>query len=213
MIHRKINLMTNYEFKYRRYAEALYDALKDNPFYITMEESIDNGSTKEAMIRYLDYSIIEGGQYGEIFIPENHDWGVSVWSKPLDQKIEEEKNEQKNIFLKDYMGKKSLENYISIDNFMSAKAVSLINEKAWYLSIIGIMPEFQGQGLGVGLVESILNKTDQLNIPTYLETFTPRNITFYNRLGYNVVACFHEPITDSKYWLLIRDIRNAPPHV
>ncbi len=209
MIHRKISLMMNYEFKYKRYAEALYDALKDNPFYITMEKSIDNGSAKEAMIRYLDYSIIEGEQYGEIFIPENHDCGVSVWSKPLDKKLAEEKNEQKNIFLKDYMGEKSLETYISIVNFMSAKAVSSINEKAWYLSIIGIMPEFQGQGLGVGLVESILNKTDQLNIPTYLETFTSRNITFYNRLGYNVVASFREPITDAKYWLMIRDIRNA----
>ena len=73
MMNRKINLMMNYAFKYRRYAEALYDALKDNPFYKTMEKSIDNGSAKEAMIRYLDYSIIEGEQYGKIFIPENHD--------------------------------------------------------------------------------------------------------------------------------------------
>ena len=92
---------------------------------------------------------------------------------------------------------------------MSGKAVSLINEKSWYLSIIGILPEFQGQGLGVGLVESILDRTDQLNIPTYLETFTLRNITFYNRLGYEAVECFHEPTTSAKYWLMIRDVKNA----
>ena len=84
--------MLNYEFKYRKYAEALYNALQDNAFYITMEKSIDNGSSKEAMIRYMDYSIIEGEQYGEIFLPEDHDYGVSVWGKPLNKKLEKEKN-------------------------------------------------------------------------------------------------------------------------
>ena len=201
--------MMNYEFKYRKYAEALYDALQDNAFYITMEKSIDNGSSKEAIIRYMDYSIIEGEKYGEIFIPEDHDYGVSVWVKPLNKKLEKEKNKQKKIFLKDYMGNKSLDTYTSIVNFMSGKAVSFVNEKSWYLSIIGILPEFQGQGQGRGLVESILNRTEQLSIPTYVETFNPRNITFYNRLGYKVVECFHEPITDAKYWLMIRDIKNA----
>ena len=54
----EINLAMNYEFKYRKYAEALYDALQYNAFYITMEKSIIIGSSKEAMIRYMDYSII-----------------------------------------------------------------------------------------------------------------------------------------------------------
>ena len=48
------------------------------------------------------------------------------------------------------------------------------------LSIIGILPEFQGQGFGGGLVGPVLNRADQSGVPTYLETFTPRNITFYN---------------------------------
>ena len=106
MMQRQINLMMNYQFKYRRYAEALYSALQDNPFYIKMEKSINNGPAKEAMLKYLDYSIIEGKRYGEVFIPEKHDYGVSVWSKPLNKKLEKEKNEQKNSFLKDHMGKK-----------------------------------------------------------------------------------------------------------
>ena len=199
----------NYEFKYRKYAEALYDALQDNAFYITMEKSIDSDSSKEAMIRYMDYSIIEGEQYGEIFIPEDHDYGVSVWAKPLIKKLEKEKNKHKMIFLKNHMGNKSLETYRSIINFMSEKATPLIDEESWYLSIIGILPEFQGQGLGIGLVKNILERTDRLCIPTYLETFKPRNITFYNRLGYKAVECFHEPTIDAEYWLMTRDVKNA----
>ena len=92
---------------------------------------------------------------------------------------------------------------------MSEKAIPLIDERSWYLSIIGILPEFQGQGLGVGLVKHILERTDRLGIPTYLETFTSRNITFYKRLGYDAVKCFHEPTVDAEYWLMIRDVGNT----
>ena len=91
----------------------------------------------------------------------------------------------------------------------TSKAASLIDEAAWYLSILGIIPEFQGQGLGVGLVKNILERTDQLGILTYLETFTQRNIKFYNRLGYKTIESFHEPKTDARYWLMLRDPKNT----
>jgi hypothetical protein len=36
------------------------------------------------MIRHRDYSIIKGEQYGELFMPEKHEYRVSVY--PTDQK-------------------------------------------------------------------------------------------------------------------------------
>ena len=153
------NFKMTYEFKYRVYAEALYDALQDNALYMTMEESVDSG---------------------KIVIPESHEFGVSVWAKPINEKLEKEKNKQKKIFISDHMGQGSLETYDSIVKFMWEKAIPLIDENSWYLSIIGILPEFQGRGFGAGLVVNILGKTDQLRIPTYVETFTSKNITFYN---------------------------------
>jgi GNAT superfamily N-acetyltransferase len=88
---------------------------------------------------------------------------------------------------------------------MSDKTTPLVQEEAWYLSIIGVLPAFQGRGLGAGLVENVLACTDPAGIPTYLETFTPRTISFYNRLGYRVVDCFKEPRTEANYWVMVRD--------
>ncbi len=157
----------------------------------------------------MDYSIVEGKQYGELFFPESHDYGVSVWLKPLSKNLEHEKNKNKKRFLENYMGIESLETYNSIIDFMSGKSDPLVDERAWYLSIIGILPEFQGQGLGIGLVESILQKADEIGVSTYLETFTPRNLTFYNRLGYQAIECFHEPATDASYWIMVRNSSSA----
>ncbi len=199
-----------FEFRYRRFAEALYSALAEDAFYATMECSAGEGpAAKEAMLRYLEFSMIEGEKYGELYTPKDHDYGVSIWAKPLSEELAARKSSEKKRFLLDHMGEESSRIYHAIVEFMSAKTGPLVGEDFWYLSIVGILPGFQGRGLGSELVKGVLHKTDQLDVPTYLETFTPRNISFYARLGYRAVECFHEPTTDAEYWLMIREPSNA----
>ena len=199
----------NFKFKYREYAESLYRALSEDAFYITMEESVDNFESKEAMVRYMEFSMIEGEKSGELYIPEDHEYGVSVWAKPINRELEIKKHNEKKLFLLNKMGAKSLKTYNAIVDFMSAKAEAYIEKNSWYLSMVGVLPEFQGQGFGPALIKNVLEKTDRLKVATYLETFTPRNMTFYNRLGYQAIESFHEPTTDAKYWLMIREPSNA----
>jgi hypothetical protein len=195
-----------YLFKYPVFAEALYQALLPDPFYVAMENSVKGNSIakKEAMLRYMDYSMIEAEKFGELFIPAKHQYGTSIWSKPLSPKFENEKKLNKELFLRTNMGEASLNIYLKITDFMSGQIESVVPSDAWYLSIIGILPEFQGKGLGVDLIKPVLTKTDDLKVPTYLETFTLQNKTFYNRLGYQDVASFVEPTTQSEYWVMMR---------
>lgn len=195
-----------YELSYRPYAEALYDALQEDAFYVTMEKSVSDGSPKAAMIRYLDYSIVEAQRYGRAYFSGPQSCGVSVWSRPLDRALEDEKHQLKMAFLNDHMGARSVATYTAIVDFMSEQSGALIDEAAWYLSILGILPAFQGQGVGVGLVNEVLTGTDYSGVPTYLETFTPRNIPFYQRLGYRAIERFHEPTTGATYWLMVREV-------
>lgn len=102
------------------------------------------------------------------------------------------------------MGEQSLETYKNIVDFMSRASESIVDDNAWYLSIVGVLPKFQGQGLGKELVLEVLKKTDALDLPTYLETFTARNKSFYRRLGYVEVAEVYEPNTASDYWIMVR---------
>jgi len=195
-----------FEFKYRKYAEALHQALCDDAFYITMEDSIQGqASPHEVMLRYMEFSMCEAKKNGVLFFPEDHDHGVSIWSKPISQELEIKRNHEKKSFLLNHMGENSLRVYTQIVDFMAGKAESYIGKESWYLSIVGILPEFQGHGLGPGLIYNVLKKTDAINAPTYLETFTPRNMTFYKRLGYQEIKSFYEPITRAEYWLMVRE--------
>ena len=87
---------------------------------------------------------------------------------------------------------------------MSSNSEPLIDADAWYLSIVGVLPERQNRGLGASLIHPILEESDRAGVMTYLETFTPENMRFYARLGYRTAGEFHEPQSDATYALMIR---------
>ena len=196
-----------YQFSYRLPAEALYMALTEDAFYITMEQSVADGSAREAMIRYMDFSMVEAERYGVLLIAADQQSGAAVWSRPLTDEEEEQKSKEKRDFISQHMGRTSLERYDEMVAFMAGKTIPQIEPESWYLSIIGLHPGSQGKGLGAGLIDPILQKTDRLQQPTYLETFTPRTISFYERLGYRSLDRIHEPTSGADYWLMVREAR------
>ncbi len=58
----------------------------------------------------------------------------------------------------------------------------------WYLPWFGVHRAQQGRGLGSQLMPRCLEVVDAAHLPAYLETSNPRNVTFYERHGYEVVG-------------------------
>jgi GNAT superfamily N-acetyltransferase len=205
--------MTNpdhgYQFAFRDCALLLYDALVEDSFYITMEQSADQqdeqDEPKEALLRYLDYSMVEARDYGTLYFPEAHRHGVAIWSQPLPAEREAQKNQAKLEFLQRHMGEASTACYNDITAFMSRQSDSIVDASAWYLSILGIMPEFQNQGLGGPLIRATLQRADRAGVPVFLETFTLRNESFYQRFGFRVAGSFFEPTIAARYSVMVRE--------
>jgi GNAT superfamily N-acetyltransferase len=64
----------------------------------------------------------------------------------------------------------------------------------WYLVVMSVRPERQGQGLGTALVKPILERADRDGMVCRLETADPNNVPFYQRLGFDVVDTAFAPI-------------------
>jgi GNAT superfamily N-acetyltransferase len=196
---------SDYNFAYREYAEALYDALVEDAFYITMEQQLgEQGEAREAILRYLDYSMVEARDYGMLYFPESHRHGVAVWSQPLAAEREAQQKRAKIEFLRRQMSADCAIRYEGIADFMSSQSDAIVDTSAWYLSIVGILPAWQNRGLGQSLITPILEQADRAGVPTFLETFTPRNEPFYQRLGYRVAGSFFEPTIGANYSLMLR---------
>ena len=58
----------------------------------------------------------------------------------------------------------------------------------WYLPLIGVDPVRQGAGYGTELMKHSLQRCDADHKLAYLESSNPRNIPFYERLGFERIG-------------------------
>ncbi len=61
-------------------------------------------------------------------------------------------------------------------------------EPHWYLPLLGVDPMMQSRGLGEIVMRPALDRCDQTGVPAYLESANPRNVPFYERLGFRVTG-------------------------
>jgi GNAT superfamily N-acetyltransferase len=58
------------------------------------------------------------------------------------------------------------------------------HEPHWYLDVVSTLPERQGRGLGVAVLDPVLTRCDSEGSRAYLESTNPRNRTLYRRSGF-----------------------------
>jgi GNAT superfamily N-acetyltransferase len=75
-----------------------------------------------------------------------------------------------------------------------------------YLWILGVDPPEQGKGKGGEAISAGLTRVDAVARPVYLETYRERNLAFYARHGFDVVAK-EEPAAGPPFWTLVRPRR------
>lgn len=62
----------------------------------------------------------------------------------------------------------------------------------WYLPLIAADPFYLGQGLGGALMKEALLRCDADGLPAFLESSNPRNVSLYQRHGFEVMdECQH----------------------
>ena len=187
--------------------DALIDALFDDPFYqsITVDFAADLMRRKVALGRYLAYSMDEAARIGVCLVASGPAPGAAIWSMPASAAELRIESAAKSRFLATILGPCGYGNYHRIVEFMAPIAERLVPPEAWYLSIVGVAPAAQGRGVGADLLAPTLAQARDAQVPCYLETFTPRNLPFYERLGFRALAVPREPTTGSAYVLMRRD--------
>ena len=62
------------------------------------------------------------------------------------------------------------------------------SEPHWYLPLIGVDPALQGKGYGSRLMEHALSRCDRDKQLAYLESSNPKNISLYERHGFELLG-------------------------
>lgn len=64
----------------------------------------------------------------------------------------------------------------------------LVKTPHWVLDTLGVAPYYQGEGVGSALVKHVLDLADVRHEPSFVITHNYRNVAFYRRFGFEVVA-------------------------
>ena len=75
----------------------------------------------------------------------------------------------------------------------------------WYVLVLGVSPEAQGTGLGRALLQPMFDRATGSGQPCYLETAQPKNVGFYEHLGFRVLVDMVEPSSGLRLWTFRRD--------
>jgi GNAT superfamily N-acetyltransferase len=187
-------------------AAALAEALRDDLFYaaITVDFEPDEATRDAVLTEYCRYSLREGRQIGAVVILDDDPHGAAIWNLPQPHDVAEQALLAKHTAFADLLGPRGFDNYRAILSFMEPTAQAVIPAHAWYLSILGVAPRRQGQGLGRALLAPTLRHADQRGTHCFLETFNSASRRFYHRLGFSEVAEHLEPRTSARYWIMLR---------
>jgi GNAT superfamily N-acetyltransferase len=186
---------------------ALALSLWLDPFYqaITIAQVGSDADQLAILEKYFEYSLGEAQRTGRCVLAQRAEEGAAAWLFPRTNEVSVIEDAAKLSFIGALLGTEGSRNYHAIINFMSTLSERHVPNEAWYLSIVGVHPAAQGKGLGQRLLEPTLEEASAQRKVCYLETFTPRNLVFYQRLGFEAVAEYMEPVTQSLYVIMRRD--------
>jgi hypothetical protein len=93
------------------------------------------------------------------------------------------------------------------EGYMKSERRRCVPQPHWYLWVLGVDPDNQGQGLGGLLLRSGLERADASALPCYLETMNPANVTLYQKFGFEIAGEGTMPHSNVTMWSMLRPAR------
>lgn len=200
--------------------EVLGRAFHDDPAVVYMIR--DEATRAQVLPHVMGVTTQLGHQYGEVYTTPDAVQGAAVWLPPQDSWVGPLRTVARWMLAAALFGEARLllgpmkvglggiRRFVSVSNHFEELRKRDVPPQHWYLSVLGIEPERQGQGIGSCLIQPVLARADSERLPCYLETTRERNVPFYQRHGFEVVVEDDLPNGGPRFWTMKRGPQNRP---
>jgi GNAT superfamily N-acetyltransferase len=181
-------------------AETLASAFFDDPVSAWMYA--DPAARPEQLRRWMRLVVEMGITRGHVYTAgENR--AAAVWSPPDVTLFDEVWAPRLAELMSEQLGERAGAVLRALGRGLAEHPAQ---EPHFYLFTLGTHAESQGSGLGARVIEPVLALCDAQGLPARLESSNPRNLPFYRRHGFEVLA----EVVIADGGPVIRPMRRAP---
>jgi len=165
----------------------------------------DPGERRRVLSWYFAASVREGALFNGVYVTGEPIKGVAVWTPPGFHERTPERAKQSGLDqMRRQFGPQAYQRFTRVISHLARFSSHIIPPVHWYLSLIGVSPAYQGQGIGGALLAPVLLKADHEGTCCALETFEANNLSFYQHHGFQVVGSAIEPQSQLHFWTMRR---------
>jgi ribosomal protein S18 acetylase RimI-like enzyme len=178
-------------------------AFHNNPLLIHM--SPDEGDRRRSSPAFFSAFVRYGYLAGEVSATDGTLDGVAVWLPPDAVEMDPDLMDQAGISaLPSTVGAEAFGRIMTVFGHLDVLHKRDVQVPHWYLTLIGVDPQRQRQGIAGSLLRPMLAHADAERLPCYLETAEPANVPFYLNMGFEIVVEEVEPKSGIEIWTFLR---------
>jgi GNAT superfamily N-acetyltransferase len=163
----------------------------------------DGEKRRRVLSWFLAAAVNYGLRYGRVYTDEAAESGA-IWLPPGDTDMPVLRLTRVGLMLMPLKaGRSSFSRLDAMGRALDERHKLDVQGDHWYLWLLGVDPP--RQGLGSRLVRPVLDQADAGGVACYLDTTLERNLTFYRRLGFEVVFSGQIPKGGPPFWTLRRE--------
>jgi len=183
-----------------RLTETLASAFRDDPLLCWMFE--DPQTRPEHRRAWMRFALEMGMTRGHVYSAAQQR-AAAIWSPPDVTLFDELWAPRMLETTREGLGEKAGEKLAALTQAMTSHP---IEEPHFYLFVLGTHAESQGSGYGAEVLAPVLRICDAQGLAAHLESSNARNLPFYRRHGFEVVA--EVPMPNGP---VVRPMRRPPP--
>ncbi|MBE9179047.1 GNAT family N-acetyltransferase [Oculatella sp. LEGE 06141] len=182
----------------------LSDAFANDPIFRYLIPELEPARTR-ALQCVINALLCSSLSYGHVYTTSDPIKGVAAWLPPGQAPVPLLRLLQAGLYqLPFHLHWSHWSRWISLLKWEDYQRQDMPRPH-WYLMLLGVVPDYQRQGIGGLLLNPILAEADREGMPCYLETSTESAVCFYQRHGFDVIRT--EPLSEQApwYWTMKRE--------
>ena len=172
-----------------RATKILAEAFDEDPMfrYLGIGEAEQARVNVNALKWFCRIGLRNCQTYNHIYTTAGDLKGVAAWIPPGKSEINIWQVLSMSFALPWKVGLYRLGRCISLFSTLNERHQNEMTEPHWILSLLGVAPTYQRQGIGSLLLQPVLEQADREGLPCYLATFTEQAVRFYQKHGFMIL--------------------------